>query len=185
MDYLFRNEQQKSYKIKMNNRLLAFSIVSIFLQGCTYRGHQDFSIVTVDNVNASKTSCDVKNAQGRWATSPEKTIVVKADEDPIYIRCENETQWGATQQKLSFEDKDLWTPYWNENGVPNLLQRFVRYHFRVPHNTWDDAWGWPGSFTTLVRNFPFPCIIFCDVFDFVNDSQYKYPRYVYVSMNNK
>lgn len=163
----------------MNKRLLGFVVASIFLQGCTYRGHQDFSIVTVDNVNAAKTSCDVKNAQGRWTTSPEKTIVVKADENPIYIRCENDSQWGATQEKLSFEDKELWTPYWNENGVPNLLQNFVRNWFRVPFL------GWPGSGGVLAMNFPFPCIIFCDVFDFVNDSQYKYPRYVYVGMNKK
>lgn len=168
-------------EINMNKHLLALVIASIFLQGCTYRGHQDFSVVTTDNVNAAKTRCEVKNAQGRWTTSPDKTIVVNPDEDPVYIRCENDTQWGAAQAKLSFENKQLWTSYWTENGFPNFLQNFVRGWFRVPLN----AWGWPGSVTALTRNLPFPCIIFCDVFDFVNDSQYKYPRYVYLSMNNK
>ncbi len=165
----------------MKKRLLGFVILSIFIQGCTYRGHQDFSVVTVNDINATKTSCDIKNTQGRWTASPDTTVVVNPDEYPVIIRCENDKQWGATQAELSFEDKDLWTPYWSENGVPNIWQSLVRNQFRVPR----EALGWPGSLTTLVRNFPFPCIIFCDVFDFVNDSQYKYPRYVYVDMNNR
>jgi hypothetical protein len=150
-------------EINMNMHLLALIIASIFLQGCTYRGHQDFSVVTVDNVNTAKTRCYVKNAQGRWTTSPEKTIVVNPDEDPIYIRCENDKQWGAAQVYRSFENKELWSSYWTENGVPNLLQNFVR----------------------ILSRDRLTCIFFCEVFDFVNDSQYKYPRYVYVGMNNK
>ena len=164
----------------MKKHLLGLVILTILIDGCSYRGRQDFSVVTVDDKNATKTICHIRNAQGEWTASPDKTIKISRDVDPVYIRCENSKQWGASQAKLSLVENDLWTPYWSE-GVPSLWQSYVRNWFRVPPS----QYGWPGSLTTIVSNFPFPCIAFCDVFDFVNDSQYNYPKYVYVGMNNR
>ncbi|MDP3331517.1 MAG: hypothetical protein Q8Q40_03705 [Methylococcaceae bacterium] len=84
-----------------------------------------------------------------------KNIVIKQDELPIYIRCENNKQWGASQANL-------------------IIENTVQFIARSPGGPITDQ-AFPNRY----------CFLFCDVFDFVNDSQYKYPRYVYLEMNNR
>lgn len=150
----------------MNKNLLIYLIASTFLSGCPLslrnQGHQEISVITTNNVNGANTTCDLRNAKGHWTTSPEKNIVIKQDELPIYIRCENNKQWGASQANLIIENQMLWQN-WYRQGVTNLIENTVQGIARDPGG----------------------CFLFCDVFDFVNDSQYKYPRYVYLEMNNR
>ena len=66
-------------------------ILLLFLSGCVSmdrRGYQELSVEAVDNVDVGKTSCTVKNDDGKWTTLPSRTITISRDSNPLAVKCQ-------------------------------------------------------------------------------------------------
>lgn len=84
-------------------------LVSFTVFGCASIEHgstQRIEVATTNDTGGIKTLCSATNEEGRWADiSPNQSITIDRDGNPLEIECYNGVQTGKTSAEPDFQTK--------------------------------------------------------------------------------
>lgn len=63
---------------------------------------QNVNIAAINDKNASKTRCNLRNEEGSWQAAPNSSVSIHRDGNDMEIQCDNEKQSGSTHVSPSF-----------------------------------------------------------------------------------
>ncbi|MFT7008196.1 MAG: hypothetical protein ACJAXJ_002735 [Colwellia sp.] len=102
---------KKGNRMKLGKILVGFFAFTL-VSGCAsikQGKEQVVSLSTLNNSDISNTVCTLKNDDGEWQVSGEKSILVSRDGDPLQVVCENSAQQGSAEFIAEFGYK--WLAY--------------------------------------------------------------------------
>jgi hypothetical protein len=91
-------------------RFLIPALLVVSLAGCasmSQGAHQNITVLTVNDKNADKTQCKIKNEEGVWTAAPNSATSIHRDGNEMEVICDNDLQTGIDHISPRFESSYL------------------------------------------------------------------------------
>lgn len=113
-------------------------VIFILMVGCgsMINGkHQNITISPINDKDQEKTSCNLKNEEGSWKTTPNYPASIRRDGNNLEIQCKNDLQTGISSVEPNFERGlmalnfllDLCTFSCAYDGIENTLYEYPSF----------------------------------------------------------
>ncbi len=92
--------------LKKIKKIIYAIVCAAFVSGCAgmiQGGSQNLTIATVNDKNADKTRCNIKNEEGAWNAVPDSAVSIHRDGNRMDIQCENDLQIGISHLEPKFD----------------------------------------------------------------------------------